>query len=891
MKTVRSVVRQIVPLLALPLCVLASIFAAAPWLRSFPVSLAGAPLYGAAVLSVLVPMLTVRFRPSWLWFSVLLDIVIFVFFTLFVVLQEPLGFGDLATGLYRGPSQVLTFALPLVSPRNLMVAPVAIIWAAGALAGECLARRWYTLLPYVGFLVAFGLAYAGTQRAAGSELGSARYRETVLAALLLVVLLIMRVAQAWVRQDETAESTQPDGILPLRGLVIGTVTTLVVALGAALVVQASAFPKRSTAPQRVPSINDSKPLTPMSFIAGLRPRTGKDAAQPVFTVTVDKSVPGYFPIANVDYYDGSGWSFDRIFRPSGGVLPPDTDTALATKRVVMQQYRIASGPLTSAPWMPFVYRPQKVTGTSVNIDPASGMIVPAGELTGGETYTVRSGVPTDTFDHVKARLASPDTGTPSNDVELPPGLRTTLDQLVKTFSAETGVPSSPALPFLQALQKDLQNHYALSRAAQGSATSTLTPSPTPSAKPSSHASTTPKSTDASKPKSAAKSRHDHAHAAQVHPLLAKPTPSHHAKHQHTQQHKTHPAQHSSSNHPTSSPSSPTPTVSNTGPAADLAGGAGFSDVLASILGGRTGTPEQYATLVALVARDLGVPARVVTGFRVHATTGSDDLGPGEYDVTTTDAWTWVEIPLLGDGWVILDATPGQYAPGNQQTESASAPPPSSSAPRSQNALVTQSNGGHGVLKKTKVPAAASTSHHALLIALVVVAIVLLLALLLVLLSRKPVRAARRRRAMDPRQRVVGAWRESIDVLTESGLPELNNLTSGEIAALAAERFGPDSGRGAAAIGAAANAVAYSSTTLITPDDADAAWAEQRALRRSVRRTLGMRDRVAAGVRYHRTKRTPLPTSPPSWAAAAATARATGGGQHGRHRSPDRHRAH
>jgi hypothetical protein len=258
-----KVIRQLVPLLTLPLCLIASLLAAAPWLRSFPVSVAGAPLYGAAVLSVLVPIAMARLRPKWLWAGIGVDVVMFVFYALFVVLQDPFNFSGLVQGLYHGPSQVLTFALPLVSPRSLMLAPVALTWVCGALAGECFARRWYTLLPYVGFLVAFGLSYAATQRAAGSELLTARHRETILAGFLLVTLLLMRVAQAWVRQDDSAQSTQPDGILPLRGLVTGTVTTLVVALAAALIVQTDAFPKHSSAPQRVPSVNDSKPLTPM----------------------------------------------------------------------------------------------------------------------------------------------------------------------------------------------------------------------------------------------------------------------------------------------------------------------------------------------------------------------------------------------------------------------------------------------------------------------------------------------------------------------------------------------------------------------------------------------------------------------------------------------------
>jgi hypothetical protein len=416
-------VRAIVPYLLLPLSLIASVLSAAPWLQSFPASIAAAPLYGAAILSVLIPLVVVRIKPTWLWFSVVIDVVVFALYALLVVVQDPAGFGDVVDGLFRGPSQILTFALPLVSPRSLMVAPAALIWLAGTIAGECVARRWYTMLPYVGFLVAFGLAYAGTQRAVGTDIATTRARETLLAASLLTVLLLMRVAQAWVRQDETAESTEAEGVLPLRGLLIGTVTALVIALIASLAVQTSAFPKRADTPQRIPTVDQSRPLTPLAFVAGLRPPSEKDPGQSLFTVTTDRASQGYFAIANVDFYDGAGWSFTRTFRPSGGVLPADTDPALRTTSVLTQNYTIANGPLTQAPWMPFVYRAQNVTGAAVNIDPASGMIVPASVLRAGTNYTVRSAVTAKTFDRLKARTASPDTATPTIDTQPLPRTR------------------------------------------------------------------------------------------------------------------------------------------------------------------------------------------------------------------------------------------------------------------------------------------------------------------------------------------------------------------------------------------------------------------------------------------------------------------------------------
>ncbi|MGH8860891.1 MAG: transglutaminase domain-containing protein [Jatrophihabitantaceae bacterium] len=887
MNVIQRGIRAIVPHLTLPLCLLAAVLTAAPWMRSFPVSVAGAPLYGAALLSVLAPTVVIRIRPGWLWLSVLVDAALFVAFGLLVVLQDPSGFGDLVHGLLRGPSEILTFALPLVSPRSLMIAPAALVWLAGTLAGECIARRWHSLLPYVGFLVAFGLAYAGTQRAVGADLSAARSRETLLAAALLLTLLLVRVAQSWVRQDETAQSTQADGVLPLRGLVVGTAMALVIAVAASLAVQTGAFPKRADAPQRVPTVDQSRPLTPLAFIAGLRPRTAKEPGEALFSVTIDLPTSGYLPIANVDFYDGTGWSFQRTFRPSGGVLPDDTDAALRSGSVVTQHYTILRSALTAEPWMPFLYRAQRVTGISVNIDPASGMIVPANALTAPVSYTVQSQVRSMTFDQVKANSTSPDTATPTIDTQLPGSLRVTLDRLVHAFAIETGTPTSPTIPFLQALQRDLRANYTLSGAAQGSssgaATSTApTPSSTPKSGPGAGTSpgTTPGTTPRTTPKKAPSTRH-RPRALDVRPLAAKPTPR--------TTRKTTPRTKPRSTPPVR----PAPGVASSGsPAGDLAGGTSFADVLASILGqNRFGTPEQFATLMALVARDLGVPARVATGFRVAAPDGGARLPAGRYDVTTADAWSWVEVPLNGVGWVVLDGSPSRFTKDNQPTESGAPPPPSSTAPPSQNALVTQGNNGHAVAPKSRVPQTISHVNHALLIALFVALGVLLVSLLVVLLARKRVRAARRRRSPDPRTRLIGAWQENLDVLTEAGLPELATLTSSEIADLTGEQFGTETGAETASLGVAANAVAYSRATVVAAQDADAAWTRQRTISRAVHRQLGVRGRFVSGLRYHRPKRAAHPVSPESWLAARTEVEPRHGTTRRRPRDRGRRRAH
>ncbi|MEP7019517.1 MAG: transglutaminase domain-containing protein [Pseudonocardiales bacterium] len=793
-----GMIRRTIPFTILPLALLAVGLAGSPWLRAFPSDVITAPLFGAAGLSVLVPFVAVRLGVSRLWLTALIDVAAFVLYGLLVVLHEPAGVGHLVDGMYHGPSQLLTFALPLVSPRTLLVAPVALSWVAGAIAGECVARQWFTVLPYGACLVTFGLAYAGSVRAASGSAGDVRVSDTLLALALLVTLLLLRVAQSWVRQEASAMSTQVDGILPLRGLVIGTGTTLVVALIAAVAVQSSAFSRRSTTPERVPLVDTSQPLSPVAFISGLRPAKPSTPGLPVFQVSVDRASPAYFGIANVDYYDGDGWSFNRSFRPSGGILPADTDPALrSTQTAVTQRFRITAGPLTSAPWMPYLYRPQQVTGAAVNIDPGSGMVVPSDTLHGGQTYSVRSDASKTLFSEV-AGNALPATSAPPTDTQIPGALRSALGTVVTALSDETSTPTTVPIPFLQALDKQLRSKYSLA----GSPTTAAGKPSTPASKPSTGKSKRPRN--------------------------------------------------------------PTPTLSST--TSPHTGGVSFADVLASIIGpDRSATPEQYATLFALVARQLGVPARLVTGFRLPTAPGEHSLRAGSYAVTTAEAWTWVEIPIRGSGWVVVDPAPAAVS-GAQRTPSAgSSPSPTRSSTPTRNGLITQSNGGHAVAPKSDVPHRPAASHGPLIVTVLIgFGALILLALLAVPLCKR-LRARRRRRPADPRRRLLGAWHESLDVLAESGLSDLTPLTSTEIVAATGERVGAQPAGQAAYLGQVANAALYNASSWIGSAEADAAWTAQRALRRLVRRRLGVRARVVAGLRYHRTKTPRTVAGPLSWA--------------------------
>jgi transglutaminase-like putative cysteine protease len=77
------------------------------------------------------------------------------------------------------------------------------------------------------------------------------------------------------------------------------------------------------------------------------------------------------------------------------------------------------------------------------------------------------------------------------------------------------------------------------------------------------------------------------------------------------------------------------------------------DPVVAFLDRRSGHCEYFATTLALLARTVGIPTRVVAGFRVV------ELNPigGHHVVRERDAHAWVEAHVPGRGWVTLDATP------------------------------------------------------------------------------------------------------------------------------------------------------------------------------------------------------------------------------------------
>jgi hypothetical protein len=69
---------------------------------------------------------------------------------------------------------------------------------------------------------------------------------------------------------------------------------------------------------------------------------------------------------------------------------------------------------------------------------------------------------------------------------------------------------------------------------------------------------------------------------------------------------------------------------------------------------RTGFCQQFAAAMAILVRELGIPARVAVGFRPGSQSGDT------FTVSTEDTHSWVEVLFPGYGWLPFEPTPGGW---------------------------------------------------------------------------------------------------------------------------------------------------------------------------------------------------------------------------------------
>ena len=181
-----------------------------------------------------------------------------------------------------------------------------------------------------------------------------------------------------------------------------------------------------------------------------------------------------------------------------------------------------------------------------------------------------------------------------------------------------------------------------------------------------------------------------------------------------------------------------------------------ADPLESFLDERIGYCQQFAGTMALMARAVGIPSRVVVGF-----TGGRLTDDGEYIVQARNAHAWPELWFDGIGWVWFEPTPRigagvvqpDYSRDRADRDTPDAPEPSQAPePTAPDAAAP-------------LPGAATSGPPAWLIPAALAGIALLLALpALVIAWRRHRRTSR----PDPRERIEATWGDLGDSITDLG---------------------------------------------------------------------------------------------------------------------------
>jgi len=186
---------------------------------------------------------------------------------------------------------------------------------------------------------------------------------------------------------------------------------------------------------------------------------------------------------------------------------------------------------------------------------------------------------------------------------------------------------------------------------------------------------------------------------------------------------------------------------------------------------RAGYCVQFASTMALMARSLGIPARVAIGF----TRGVPDH-VGGYVVTTKHAHAWPELYFDGVGWLPFEPTPrsdGQsQAPAYPQPSSAQGPSnPGNSHPNPEPTPGTPQKPNRGPQPDggQQGPTAAGSSHHHGSVSALVVLVVLGVVLVAPATGRRLTRRRRWAGAQTSAALAHTAWRELTDDVTDLGI--------------------------------------------------------------------------------------------------------------------------
>jgi hypothetical protein len=251
-----------------------------------------------------------------------------------------------------------------------------------------------------------------------------------------------------------------------------------------------------------------------------------------------------------------------------------------------------------------------------------------------------------------------------------------------------------------------------------------------------------------------------------------------------------------------------------------------------------GDAEQYAVTAALMARQLGFPARVVMGFVPAADEGT-------VSVRGSDASAWIEVQTRADGWVTLDPTPPvRDVPERQPEDPSTVARPQTVLPPDAPDAIEQVTPAPPESSTADPPADADPFWATVRLVLTVLGwsvlgLGVLAAPVLGILLAKWRRRRRRRLGSRPVERIVGGWQDYQDTVTDYRLPVPALATRSELAGAVGDQR-------ALQLAAAVDRAAFAPDGA-SASESDGVWLAVRRLQNSLHAAHTRRERLRAAI--------------------------------------------
>ncbi|MWV50314.1 hypothetical protein GRS96_13655 [Rathayibacter sp. VKM Ac-2803] len=269
-------------------------------------------------------------------------------------------------------------------------------------------------------------------------------------------------------------------------------------------------------------------------------------------------------------------------------------------------------------------------------------------------------------------------------------------------------------------------------------------------------------------------------------------------------------------------------------------------VLESFLTVREGYCVHFASAMAVMARDLGIPSRLAIGYQPGSVVPSSDSDLTTYRVMSSDLHAWPELYFEGVGWLPFEPTPSRGAPASYTLPSATSSTGSSTPGAAASAApgtTPEASAAPTSTAPTSTATAGALGGSSVSAAPAVTAWVLLLLLLLVPWLLRVVQRSLRRRAA-ARGSTEAAWTELLASARDLGIPVEATATPRAQEALIASAVGSGEAREALrGLRQTLERVRYAPVA----SDAGSSWAASAHVVSALRAEAGVPRRVLAAV--------------------------------------------